>query len=80
MVGICLLRWRNIFAGPENCCSLSDRGREAVPFHKQLLMALHFVAHESKYFQGADKFGVSWSTMFERVFAVLYVMVDELLT
>ena len=42
-------------------------------------MTLHFVAHESKYFQGADKFGVSRSTIFDRVFAVLYVMADQLL-
>ncbi len=54
-------------------------GRDAVPLHKQLLMCLHFVAHESKYFQGADKFGVSRSTMFERVFAVLSVMANDLL-
>ncbi len=42
-------------------------------------MTLHFVAHESKYFQGADKFGVSRSTMFDHVYAVLYVLADELL-
>ncbi len=50
-----------------------------MPLHKQLLMCLHFVAHESKYFQGADKFDVSRSTMFERVFAVLSVLANELL-
>ena len=50
-----------------------------MPLHKQLLMCLHFVAHEAKYFQGADKFGVSRSTMFERVFAVLSVLANDLL-
>ncbi len=43
-------------------------------------MTLHFLAHESKYFQGADKFGVSRSTMFDRVFAVLCVMAQDLLS
>ncbi len=47
--------------------------------HKQLLMTLHFIAHESKYFQGGDKFGVSRSTMFQRVFAVLFVLANDLL-
>ena len=50
-----------------------------MPLHKQLLMCLHFVTHDSKYFQGADKFGVSRSTMFEHVFAVLSVLANELL-
>ncbi len=59
---------------------LSDGGREAVPPHKQLLMTLHFVAHESKYFQGGDKFGVSRSTVFKHVYAVLYVIGDQLLS
>ncbi len=65
--------------GQCQCFSLAGGGREAVPLHKQLLMTLHFVAHEAKYFQGGDKFGVSHSTMFERVYAVLYVLADELL-
>ncbi len=59
---------------------IAGGGRNAVLLHKQLLMTLHFVAHESKYFQGADKFGVSRSTMFEHVYAILYVLADELLS
>ncbi len=72
---------------------LFQSGREGVPLHKQLLMTLHFNAHESKYLlTSLNIFKVQtkylrcrqiWGVLIHHVRVcahVLYVLADELLT